>query len=152
MRPLFRPLCCRVRVCEGLAASQLLKLLTYQSPNAQTINLATIKHSNNQLVNPPNNQKIKPPTHQTSKPASTQAVKKPNDERQSRGVESPAPALQRSAHKVCLFNPLPAAGERNFLVAVDLEISYLPGPISPPVLEISYLPSRPQFLSTHSVL
>ena len=33
-----------------------------------------------------------------------------------------------------------------------LEMSYLPGPISPPVLEMSYLPSRTQFLLPHTIL
>ena len=46
------------------------------------------------------------------------------------------------------------AAKRNFVVAdfYFLEMSYLPGPISPPVLEMSYLPSRTRFLSPHTVL
>ena len=46
------------------------------------------------------------------------------------------------------------AAKRNFVVAdfYFLEMSYLPGPISPPVLEMSYLPSRTRFLSPHTVV
>ena len=46
------------------------------------------------------------------------------------------------------------AAKRNFVVAdfYFLEMSYLPGPISPPVLEMSYLPSRTRFLSPQTVL
>jgi hypothetical protein len=35
---------------------------------------------------------------------------------------------------------------------LNLEMSHLPGPMSPPVLEMSYLPSRTRFLSPHTLL
>ena len=48
-----------------------------------------------------------------------------------------------------------ADGEAKFFVMVDfyfLEMSYLHGPISRLVLEMSYLPSRARFLTPHYLL